>query len=85
MIKTCRIEQFRQGFRCTVQYKLSIGVHGTRINSNPAGICSLPCSGRAIIFRYMLIGLIQQIAIYCTGAVAPLALPMGELSAEQAD
>ena len=34
---------------------------------------------------YVLIGLTQQIVIYRTGAAAPLALPMGELSAEQAD
>ena len=38
-----------------------------------------------ILLQNVLIGLTQQIVIYCTGAAAPLALPMGELSAQQAD
>ena len=39
----------------------------------------------AVKDKKVFIGFTQQIVIYRTGAAAPLALPLGELSAEQAD
>ena len=55
------------------------------MGSLPAGVFLFSAVIMRIICAYRSDSALRQIVIYRTGAVAPLALPLGELSAEQAD